>query len=300
MILAILLSLVAPQVGGWVKHNIGNSAVIVVIFALCGWEAKIDEMRFGRKTIAAFAAGALVALVLSPWMAVALSALLRLDDLATVGLVVISSVPPTLSTGVVMTKNASGNSLLAMTVTLGYNVLGVFTMPLMLTWCLAGHGDFDAHPLNMFANLFLVVILPFVCGCLARRMLHFNLPKWFGLVPSLCVVLLLLSFFADSGDMLRKSPLALLLISGFAGLILHGILLAIIWFGGAALRFVKEDRKALLFTAGSKTISITLATLAILKADDGPAAVPCMVFYVVQMLLDSCIAGRMGGLHKRA
>jgi len=294
MPLALLMAFTAPSAGGFIKNSIGNNALIVFIFLLCGWEARLADFHFDKRTALAFLFGAALALILSPWLALWLLRMLRLSGMATTGLVVISAVPPTISSGVVMTRNAAGNAILAMTVTLGYNILGVISMPLMLAWCLAGNGSFDIQPLAMFLNLLLLIILPFVAGLLVRRIARHELPKCLNQLPSLCIVLLLLSFFSGSGQMLRSSPLSLILLSGLAGLVLHSLLLSLIWFGGAALGFSVADRKALLFTAGSKTISITLATLAIMKTLDGQAAVPCMVFYFVQMMMDSCLAGKLG------
>ena len=54
------------------------------------------------------------------------------------------------------------------------------------------------------------------------------------------------------------------------------------------------ERKALLFTGASKTITITITTLNIIGADSGAALVPALVFYFVQSLVDSSLAAKMG------
>ena len=75
---------------------------------------------------------------------------------------------------------------------------------------------------------------------------------------------------------------------------MHLILLAVMWYGGRMLRYSAFDCKALIFTGASKTVTLSLATLAIMKADSGEAVVPCLIFYFLQMLIDSSIAGKMG------
>ena len=71
-------------------------------------------------------------------------------------------------------------------------------------------------------------------------------------------------------------------------------LLLMLWFGGRLMKMPPADRKAAIFTAGSKTLTISLAILAILKIGDGPAVIPCMVFYFLQSMIDSMLAGKMG------
>ena len=66
------------------------------------------------------------------------------------------------------------------------------------------------------------------------------------------------------------------------------------WFGGVAVKIGVPERKALLFTGASKTITITITTLNIIGADSGAALVPALVFYFVQSLVDSSLAAKMG------
>ena len=75
---------------------------------------------------------------------------------------------------------------------------------------------------------------------------------------------------------------------------MHLILLIGMWFGGRALKYSSFDCKALIFTGASKTLTLALTTLAIMKADSGEAVVPCLIYYFLQMLVDSMIAGKMG------
>ncbi|MBR4219652.1 MAG: bile acid:sodium symporter [Victivallales bacterium] len=294
ILLAMVLGLLAPSVGLAVRGSIGTNPLVAIIFLLCGWEVDLNDCRFTRKTLAIFISGAFLALILSPWMASLLAHIMRLGEQATLGLIVISAVPPTLSSGIVFTKNALGNVFLAMTVTIGYNIMGVFTMPPMIAWCLSSCVELEISPLKLFLQMCLYIILPFAVGGSLKYLCRINCPKWMAHIPNICVILLLISFFADFRKMLLDSPASLLIASAFAGMLLHILQLAIIWYGGLLAGFTPEDRKAMLFTAGTKTLSVTLTVLAFLHADTGLAAVPCTVFYTVQMLLDSMLSAHMG------
>lgn len=294
MVAVVILSLSMPVFGiAFKKLGLGN-ALIVAIFLVCGWETRVKELRFDRKFLVIFVSGAVISLICAPWLAVGLASLLRLPALPAVGLVVMAAVPPTLSSGVVMTETAEGNTFLSMTLTIGYNLLGVLTLPVMLVWCLSGGSEIDTNPLRMLLNLTWLVVLPFFVGFAGKKLIKKELPPWGGYIPSTCVLLLLFSFFSSSSGQLKSYPLDVLVLAGAGGLVMHCLLMAVMWYGGLFLKFPKADCKALIFTGASKTITIALTTLAILGADEGGAIVPCLVFYFIQMLIDSVLAGKMG------
>ena len=300
MLVMLAVSLLWPASGAWMKPYHANDLFIVLIFLVCGWQTNVGEMRFDRKFAFLFVAGAVVTLGVAPWIAKGVGMMLALPALPVVGLVVISAMPPTLSSGIVMTENAEGNTFLSMTLTIGYNLLGVFVLPLVLPWILAGSGNIDTKPLRMLLNLFVLVVVPFFIGFLGKKFTGKKLPGLFGYIPSLCVLLLLLSFFSSSCESLKVFPMRVLLLSAAGCIVTHLILLAVMWFGGRFCRYPAGDCKALIFTGASKTLTLGLTTLAIMKADHGEAVVPCLIFYFLQMMIDSSLAGKMGIAARKA
>lgn len=294
LVAAIILSAVAPELGSRIKELCGSSFFIIVIFLVSGWQLEVTDMRFDRRFLAAFLLCGAVTLVASPWFGVAVARGLQLDDLAMTGLVVMASVPPTLSSGIVMTETAAGNVMLGVMMTVFYNLAGVFTLPVMLNMCLASDGDIDTKPLRMFLQLLLLVIIPFAAGFGAKRICKRKLPSWTGYIPSTCVILLTLSFFSSANQQFRAYPAAALLLMGASGLVMRLVLMAILWYGGSLLGMPSGDRKAAIFTAGSKTLTIALATLAIMDVGDTAAVIPCMMFYFLQSVFDSLLAGWLG------
>lgn len=294
MLVVLAFSLIYPPCGSWIKQFQLGNVFIILIFLVCGWQTKLSEIKFDRKFLFLFTAGAVVSLGIAPWIASLIAGLLNLQALVMVGLVVISAMPPTLSSGIVMTENAEGNTFLSMMMTIGYNLLGVFTLPVILSWILASRSQVNTDPLNMLGKLFLLVVVPFFAGLILKRLTRMKLPGWVGYVPSTCVLLLLLSFFASSSAQLKSFPVRVLLFAALAGIVMHLILLLGMWFGGRALKYSPFDCKALIFTGASKTLTLALTTLAIMKADSGEAVVPCLIYYFLQMLVDSMIAGKMG------
>ena len=291
MLVAVALAFIVPDPGIWFKGLKLNNWLIIAIFLVCGWQTTAD-LKFDRKFLLVFVTGALITLIAAPFAGWGIAKGFHLDPLSAAGLMVIAAMPPTLSSGVVMTGTAGGNTLLAMTVTIGYSFIGVFILPVILPLVLPEGTEIVVKPWKMLLDLALLVILPAVTGVGLRLLTKKKLPSWGGHIPSLCVILLVWGFFsAASADML-KFPIGTLLAAAAGSLLLHVALMAGMWYGSALFKADVPERKAMLFTGASKTLTIALATLSIIGAS-GTAVIPCMVFYFLQMLIDSALAGKM-------
>ncbi len=297
--LAVLLAAFFPGIGTSIKSACGSSVFILIIFLVCGWQTQMKDVHFDRKFYGALVVCGILTLGVAPWLGLLIARGCRLDALALTGLVVMSSVPPTLSSGIVMTETAEGNVMLGVIMTVVYNLAGVLMMPVMLTWCLASEASIHTQPVKMFMDLTLFVVLPFAAGALARRWTRRSLPPVCGYIPSACVIILILSFFSSAHKMFQAYPAKILLLAAVSGLVMRVGLMALLWYLGYWMKLSPADRKAVIFTAGSKTLTIALAMLAILDMGDSPAIIPCMVFYFLQSLIDSVLAGRMGISAKR-
>lgn len=293
MVTAIALSFIYPQFGISMKKTLGSNLFIVLIFLVCGWRTKFGEMQFNRKFLRDFLFCGIMALFISPLLGLGLGKLLRLDEAAILGLIIIACVPPTLSSGIVMAETAGGNILLAMMMTVVYNLVGVVSMPLVISTLVANDGDIDTKPLKMFIDLVLLVLLPFFVGWAVQKFAKLKPPAWTGYIPSSCVILLILGFFSGARDKFLSYDLKLLLIAVAAGVLLRLIFLAAFYYGGKLLKMDRADRIGAMFTAGSKSLTIALTMLAIIGAGSGTAIIPCMVFYALQSIIDSTLAAKL-------
>ena len=294
LLASVVVSMIFPQLGTAVKAACGSSFFIVLIFLVCGYQTDFGGTKFNKSFLLSFLVCGILSLLAAPWLGVGIARVFGLDTLAMTGLIVMACVPPTLSSGIVMTETAEGNIMLGVMMTVFYNLLGVLTMPLVITWTLAQKTDIDTDPLKMFLQLLLLVVLPFAAGFFLKKLLKRKLPAWGGYIPSACVILLILSFFSSANAQFKVYPLPVLLLAAAAGLAMRLGLMIMLWGGGLLTGMNLADRKAAIFTAGSKTLTIALAILAILNIGDGPAVIPCMVFYFLQSMIDSALAGKMG------
>ena len=291
MIVAVIMSFTFPEIGIAFKGLKLNNLLIIAIFLVCGWQTTAD-VKFDRKFLLIFISGALITLIAAPVAGWGIAGVLRLDPMSAVGLMVIAAMPPTLSSGVVMTGTAGGNTLLAMMVTIGYSFIGVFVLPVILPLLLPDGAEISVKPLKMLMDLALLVILPALCGAGIRLLTGKKVPKVISHIPSLCVILLVLAFFSSASADMLKFPIGTLCTAAGGSLLLHVLLMFGMWYGSALFKADIPERKAMLFTGASKTLTIALTTLSIIGAA-GAAVVPCMVFYFLQMIIDSAAAGKM-------
>ena len=276
------------------EYLTANNLMIVITFLVCGWNVDVNNTRFDRKFILLFLGGAVLSLVISPLIGVGVARIFRLAALPATGLIVAAAMPPTLSSGIVLTETASGNSLLSIFMTVGYNLLSVVTIPLMLSFCISADGNIDTNPVKMFIQLVALVLVPSMIGFGAGKLVKRKLPPFFTYLSSTAVIMLVWGFFSASCAHFKQHPVSALLQEGAGALVLHLALLAVVWYGSAVLKIGKAERKALLFTGVSKTITITITILTIIGATTGAALVPALVYYFVQSIVDSALAGKMG------
>ena len=276
------------------EYITANNAMIIITFLVCGWNVDIGSTRFDRKFLLLFLGGAIMSLIVSPLLGVGMTKIFRLAALPATGLIVAAAMPPTLSSGIVLTETANGNSLLSILMTVGYNLMSVVTIPITLAFCISSEGNIDTNPLKMFIQLVALVLVPSMIGFTAGKLAKCKLSPFFTYLSSTAVIMLVWGFFSASCAHFKQHPPAALLQEGVGALVLHIALLAIVWYGSALLKIGEAERKALLFTGVSKTITITITILTIIGATTGAALVPALVYYFVQSIVDSSLAGKMG------
>lgn len=294
ILVALLLSFVCPAPGVFVKELQWNNYFIIVTFLICGWGVDFSTFKFDRRFAAVLAGAAVVAMIIAPLLGWGLATVLGIGALPMAGLLAIMAAPPTLSSGVAMTASAGGNALLALIMTVGYNLLGVITMPLIFTLCLHGGEDIVFDPVQMFLKLVLLVLLPTLVGYAGKWLTKKALPRIFHYISALAVILLVLGFFSGSREQFLSRSGGVLLLEGGCALVLHVLLLLVMLLMSFVLKAKAPEAKAMIFCGASKTVTIGLTTLDIIGLGSGEAMVTCLVYYFVQSVVDSLVAGKIG------
>ncbi|OXY83731.1 bile acid:sodium symporter [Oceanimonas doudoroffii] len=287
---AIMLALLLPGPGVWLAQWQPLPWLVAVIFLVNGLQTRVHELRpeagFGR----VFGLALVISLLLSPLLGALLYHFSGLAPGLALGLLVVSVVPPTLSSCVVLTRLSGGNAQWSLFMTLGLNLLGIITIPLMLSLLIGSSGVLSPWPL--LHKLSLMVLLPFVLGMVLRRLLGARVVRrWMTVVPTLSVVTTAwITLSTSRPALLALEGVDLLALAAWS-LLLHGILLALCRLAGRGL--ARPARLALLFTAAQKTTPVAVSVLVAMSAAQGLAVVACLVFHFLHMLADALLASRI-------
>ncbi len=295
LMIAVAISLLFAGPGAFLKQSGLVPWLIVAIFLINGWQFRLREARLDARFARAFGAGALLTLVGGPILGLGTAKLFGLHSPLLLGLVVMAAMPTTLSSATVITFANGGNAAWALFMTVGFNLVGIFSIPFMLQRCLGHIDGLQISSGALLTKLMALVLLPFLAGLAARRLAPkpVDTHPLVAFIPSTCVILTVWASLSASREMLRALPPQLLPIIGLATLAVHLLLLMAASGLGRTLKLKSAERMALAFTASQKTMPVALSVLTALGADSGPAVLVCLIFHFLQLLGDSFIASHL-------
>ncbi len=291
LLLAILAALIVPACGLFISEHNGLRIFVFIIFLISGYQTGSDGLKLNRHIGRILLVAACISLILSPLLGLLVTRLIDFPQTLAIGLIITCAVPPTLSSGVVITEVSRGNTVLALLLTVAINLLGIFTLPYMLDFCLKLTGPIDIDQTGLLLKMLFLILLPFAVGKLIRmlRKISSVSGQW-SYVNSSCVILVVYSSLAVSkNEFLGLDLRQYAMILGAVSLI-HLLLIIINAQAGKLLGMPMADRKAMIFVTSQKTLPIALAVLANINFDTGSAIIVCLMFHFFQLFADSFIA----------
>ncbi len=305
LVVAVAVALFVPGPGAFLSDHKAMRWLTVVLFFLTGLRFQSHQARATPAEVGAAAAwhavltAVPVSLLVAPVLGVLLGRLVGLEQALLVGFIVVSCVPPTLSSGVILTGVARGNTMLATLLTIILNGLGVLLVPKSVALGLDVGTQLSIDPWQLLAKLALLVLLPFFVALAIRPWVLRKLGRPSSVLPNLVVIAMV--WIATSGGrdkLLGIPPGTFALLAGLC-LALHCTLLVVNYGLGRLQKLPRPELKALVFVASQKTLPVSLAILGMLASSDQfddalveAAAVSCIMFHMLQLLLDSVLATR--------
>lgn len=294
LVLAIICALTIPHAGIWIKQQGFVQVFVIIIFLVSGWQFNIRDAKLNHKFMYAL----LIALVISLWGAPLLGIvavdLFGFETMLGLGLIVMCCVPVTLSSATVITELARGNTVWSLLITVVMNFVGIFTIPLMLKFSLEEADGIEISAWKLLFKLIILVLLPFLAGLIARKLIKLKTRAIVAYIPSTCVILTVYATSAASRELLYRSSLLEIILLVVAAFLIHIILMFAGWLGGKTLKLESPELKALLFVSSQKTLPVALSVLAVLCDNPGAAIIPCLIFHFTQLFADSALASRLG------
>ncbi len=294
LLMAVISALLLPAGGQFIADHYGLKIIVATIFLVSGYQTGGKGFALDRSLLRLLAVAAVISLFLAPLLGLFVSKILNLSLPLAMGLIIISTVPPTISSGVVITEVSRGNTTLALFLTITINLLGIFSMPFVLDFCLHAAGPIDIDQTALLLKMLLFVLLPFVIGKAIRSISKKqNISPLWSYLNSSGVILIVYS--SASSSIAAFTMLSVMdyirILAGVA--IVHTLLLAINYQAGKTLKLSSADNKAMLFVTSQKTMALALAVLANIRIDTGSAIVVCLSFHFFQLFVDSFLAAKL-------
>eukprot|EP00242_Pyramimonas_sp_CCMP2087_P003011 CAMPEP_0198228728 /NCGR_PEP_ID=MMETSP1445-20131203/113750_1 /TAXON_ID=36898 /ORGANISM="Pyramimonas sp., Strain CCMP2087" /LENGTH=413 /DNA_ID=CAMNT_0043909147 /DNA_START=295 /DNA_END=1536 /DNA_ORIENTATION=- len=319
LLTAITLALVWPdpgtEIGSW---KVGSFKVVqtfnvCTIFFVSGMSLKTQEIKEALRAYPAMIYGFVAILGLTPLVGFLPLEIPFQPKEFRVGLAIFCCVPTTLTSGVTLATQAKANTVLALMLTVGTNLLGIVTVPFMMGLVLNG-ADVSLDALDLLFKLGLTIFLPLAVGKVFRDSVAAVPPFMMankvlmGFVNNGSLAFVVFQVASRSADSITSVPADRIFPVIAAGVCLHGIYFA---FNGVVTEGLQragliswKERKAVWLLTSQKTLPVSMTILTYLSEEDvgnhGLIAVPMIVGHLSQLFIDAYIAGKWAEMDEKA
>ncbi len=210
-----------------------------------------------------------------------------------VGLMVVTSSPTTLASGIILSTLAGGSMPIAILITVVCSMTAVFLLPVALQIGLGLSIQVDLPVAQMMLRLGYLIILPTFIGQAIRHPMVNQVRRLkpvLSLLPSLLVVAMIYIAVSRGSDELRGQGLTLIFLVATVVVSIHGIMLCVNYTAGRLMRLPATALRSLTIVASQKTLPISVFVAMTYFPDHATAVVPCVLFHLLQILVDSLIA----------
>jgi len=308
--LTVALAFLLPEAGasgGWFQSQVSTKAGVAVIFLLQGLTLPSSALRKGLSQWRLHLLVQTFTFVFFPLLGIALDRLLGRflpPDLA-LGFLYLCVLPSTVSTSVVLTGLAGGNTVGAIFNAVLSNVLGVFITPLWIAWLMQKGGS--SQPLGpVILEIVSLLLVPLGIGQLLRLRLSTGVDRRKKLLGNLASGIILFIVFAAFCNSVKSRLWSqhgpgVTALAAVGVVLIFALAMAAVEFAARALRLDPADRIAASFCAPQKTLAsgVPMAKI-IFGAHPGLGLIllPLLFYHPLQLLVCGLLADRWG--RKRA
>ena len=272
LLISLLVSLVIPEPGSFLKAQGVIPWCVVIIFFVNGYQTQLKELPTDRSFVYTLIATGIICLIISPIVGLLTASVLQLSVGLTLGLLVKSVVPSTLSTCIVMTNLAGGRGTWALMMTVIINIIGVFTIPFMLGITASENIDFAIDPFVLLQKLVLLVLCPFIVGYFAQKLALLSPQSAFlTYLPSTMVICAVWLSLSDSAQILYNISIVSLAKIALASVMVHFGLMLMAMLAAKYLPIDNGAKVAMALTASQKTLPVAVSILASFEQNVGDA-----------------------------
>lgn len=277
--------------GLWLKNHNGPDFVIVLIFLFSGLALNPQQIRAGLTDVKGTVTALTIIFVFAPIIALCYVAL-PLEIGTILGLLLVSAMPTTLSSGVVMTGASGGNMAHALLITIIANSFSVITIPIVFGWLLEFTGDsrvIEIARLPMMIKIGTLVLLPLIAGITIRFCFGQRLKRLLP-ITTICNqigILMMVWMALCAGREAIVAELDAMLVIVAVVFTFHLLLVIAGIFVTRLTNIPKGKRESVIFMGGQKTLPLSVILQVSLFPEYGTALVVCVAYHIVHLIMDA-------------
>ena len=297
LVCTVTLAFVFPNGGVYLSRVFPSIQTVLIVMMYLGMGMTTDSSvlmsGLSRWRLHLFIQGCLF--ILAPLLSYAFSKILSLkfgvDD--SVGILFVGTLPTTITSCILLTKQSGGNSVGAMYNATLSQLLGVFITPLLLTLFLHTHVGGTGSISSVIGTLMRKILIPLVIGQIIRLKLK-GIVVALGKIPEIVIyyaifVILYLNLTQVLSSGQSIGSISSFVVTGISSVLLLVTLLGSIWHVSGWLRFDKEDRIAITYTGTQKTLGMGIPLAALYFSENPVMAsrttIVIIVYYIASLFL---------------
>lgn len=220
------------------------------------------------------------------------------------GFLFLCVLPSTISTSVVLTAVARGNTPGALFNAAFSNIIGVIVTPFLVHLMMKSSGQGSSGFGPLLLKIMLLTLLPFGIGMLLRPSVKEWADRskvWFNRISNGVIVFIVYSAFCDSvkEDIWRRHGISVTLLTMLVVVSLFIGISYLVYWTCLWMKLNREDRIAAYFCSVKKTLAMGIPLAVLIfghKAELSLILLPSMLYHPLQLLVNGVLASRWGKL----
>src|ERR1700726_4947825 len=309
LLCSVALAFLFPSPGareGWMHPDLLNNAGIVLILFLQGLAMAVERMKSGAANWRLHLIIQSFTFLLFPVVGLAFHEITRViwpsePSALRDGFLYLCVLPSTVSTSVVLTSVAGGNTAAAILSAAFSNIVGVILTPLLVTLLMQASGKTGTGSLGpLLLDITMLTLLPFAAGVglrpFIRRWVDAN-KKWVNRISNGVILFFVYSAFCDSVKERIWHLYGLLLTVQIllCVAVLFGTVSLLIYLASQMARLNREDAIACYFCSVKKTLAMGVPLAVLIfgaRTDLSLILLPIMFYHPFQLFTNGILANR--------
>lgn len=271
----------------------GPEGSIFLVFIFSGLMVQSRQIIAGMADAKGTAASLAITFLVAPAIA-RLWSVFPLPESIYTGIILIAIMPSTLSSGVIMTGLAGGNSIHALLITILGNIMAIFTIPVTLQWLMSGDniqtGNMEFAQSSLMLKIALLVVIPLAVGVTWRKAFPTTVKRftpYAGIFSQISILFIIwMAICNGKNDVVQGGIVFIAIILLSTGLF-HCMLILVGMYISHLCDIHKGRRESVIIMGGQKTLPLSLIIQSSLFPDLGLAAVTCVLHHILHLAVDA-------------